>query len=180
VISRLSHLQGKALQLLYQTEKAEAVLQAAFATALAQGVPSLQWRIAIDLGKLYHTQRRDGEAKRFFGIAQELLQELATSIPDHALQKQFLKQAIALLPRSYSSQTRAPARGTRNERDLLTKREREVVRLLSQGLTNQEIAASLVVSERTINSHLVRIFKKLGVNSRTAAATYAVRHGLIE
>ena len=180
VIPRLSHLQGKALRLLYQTERAEAVLQAAFATALAQGAPSLQWRIAIDLGKLYHTQQRDGEAKRSFGMAQELLQELAASIPDHALQKHFLEQAIALLPHSYSPQSRAPARATRNERGLLTEREREVVRLLSQGLTNQEIAASLVVSERTINSHLVRIFRKLGVNSRTAAATYAVRHRLIE
>ena len=62
----------------------------------------------------------------------------------------------------------------------LTPREVEVLRLVAVGSSNQEIAATLVISERTVNSHLVHIFNKLGVNSRAAAAAFAIRHKLAE
>ena len=60
----------------------------------------------------------------------------------------------------------------------LTAREIEVIRLLAQGLTNAQIAEKLVVSPTTINAHLRNIFGKLGVNSRTAAARFALEQGL--
>jgi DNA-binding NarL/FixJ family response regulator len=62
----------------------------------------------------------------------------------------------------------------------LTAREVEVLRLVAAGASNQEIADTLVISERTVNSHLVHIFNKLGVNSRAAAAAFAIRHKLAE
>jgi non-specific serine/threonine protein kinase len=62
--------------------------------------------------------------------------------------------------------------------DGLTPREREVLRLLAEGLSDPEIAAALFVSRRTAATHVAGIFRKLGVSSRAAAAAYAVRHGL--
>lgn len=59
----------------------------------------------------------------------------------------------------------------------LTERETEVLQLLSQGLTNKDIAQALILSVRTVEAHLRSIFAKLGVGSRTEAALWAVQHG---
>jgi DNA-binding NarL/FixJ family response regulator len=60
----------------------------------------------------------------------------------------------------------------------LTEREAEVLACLAAGSSNREIAAALVISEKTVARHLSNIFTKLGVTSRTAAAAYAHRHGI--
>jgi LuxR family transcriptional regulator, maltose regulon positive regulatory protein len=65
--------------------------------------------------------------------------------------------------------------GTRAE---LTPREREVLRLVAEGLTNRQIAERLVVSEHTVHRHVTNLLRKLDLPSRTAAAAYAVRSGL--
>ena len=62
----------------------------------------------------------------------------------------------------------------------VTKRERDVLRLLAEGLTNRQIAARLVVSEHTVHRHVTNILRKLGLPSRTAAAAHAVRTGLAD
>jgi DNA-binding NarL/FixJ family response regulator len=62
----------------------------------------------------------------------------------------------------------------------LTVREREVLRLLADGLTNREIAGRLVVSEHTVHRHVSNILRKLDLPSRTAAAAVAARSGLLE
>jgi len=61
----------------------------------------------------------------------------------------------------------------------LTERETAVLRLLAQGLANKEIAAALTIGEKTVKTHVSNILSKLGVVSRTQAALYAVRVGLI-
>ena len=60
----------------------------------------------------------------------------------------------------------------------LTPREREVVALVAQGRTNQQIATRLGVTERTARTHLSNILAKLGLTSRTQAAMWAAREGL--
>jgi two-component system response regulator DegU len=62
----------------------------------------------------------------------------------------------------------------------LTPREVEVLRLLAQGLDNAAIAQQLVVTTRTVQNHVSTIYGKLGVTSRTEAALYAIRHGLVQ
>jgi LuxR family transcriptional regulator, maltose regulon positive regulatory protein len=60
----------------------------------------------------------------------------------------------------------------------LTPREREVLGLLAEGLTNRQIAARLVVSEHTVHRHVTNLLRKLDLPSRTAAAAHAVRAGM--
>jgi DNA-binding NarL/FixJ family response regulator len=61
----------------------------------------------------------------------------------------------------------------------LTPREVEVLRLVADGRTDQEIADALYIGYRTVTTHLTKILNKLGVDSRTAASTQAVRHGIV-
>jgi DNA-binding NarL/FixJ family response regulator len=62
----------------------------------------------------------------------------------------------------------------------LTRRELEILRLLAAGKSNKEIAAELEVSERTARTHVSNILSKLHLTSRTQAALWAVRQGLVE
>ncbi len=61
----------------------------------------------------------------------------------------------------------------------LTRREVEVLALVAAGNTNRQIAVALVISEHTVARHVQNIFTKLGVTTRTAAAAFAHRHGLV-
>ncbi|RSN01111.1 DNA-binding response regulator [Nonomuraea sp. WAC 01424] len=60
----------------------------------------------------------------------------------------------------------------------LPEREREVLALIAAGRSNREIARSLAVAEKTVKTHVSNVLMKLGVQDRTQAALYAVRHGL--
>ena len=61
----------------------------------------------------------------------------------------------------------------------LTKREIEVLKTISAGLLNKEIATKLGISERTVKNHISNIFKKIEVTDRTQAAVFAIRNNLI-
>jgi NarL family two-component system response regulator LiaR len=60
----------------------------------------------------------------------------------------------------------------------LTEREIEILQLVALGKTNQEIADDLVLSERTVRTHITNILAKLGLSNRTQAALYALREGI--
>lgn len=70
--------------------------------------------------------------------------------------------------------------GGRGSLPQVTPRERDVLRLLAEGLTNRQIAERLVVSEHTVHRHVTNVLRKLELPSRTAAAAHAVRSGLLE
>jgi two-component system, NarL family, response regulator LiaR len=61
----------------------------------------------------------------------------------------------------------------------LTARELEVLALITQGLNNREIADKLTISRATVKNHVSNVLSKLGVTSRTEAATLAIQHGLV-
>jgi DNA-binding NarL/FixJ family response regulator len=85
-------------------------------------------------------------------------------------QVQLSPQAAARLMR----EVRAP-----ESPEALTEREIEVLRLLAHGRANKEIASALTIGEKTVKTHVSNILAKLGVQSRTQAALYAVRVGLV-
>jgi DNA-binding NarL/FixJ family response regulator len=74
----------------------------------------------------------------------------------------------------------SPAAAARTDRlpAGLTAREAEVLSLVAAGGTNRDVAAELVISEKTVARHLANIFAKLGVSSRTGASAFAFEHGL--
>ena len=62
--------------------------------------------------------------------------------------------------------------------EVLTERETEILRLIGTGKANKEIASALTIGEKTVKTHVSNILAKLGVQSRTQAALYAVRSGI--
>ena len=62
----------------------------------------------------------------------------------------------------------------------LTARERDVLRLMVEGLANKQIAQRLGIGEKTIKTHVSRVLAKLGVEDRTQAAVLAIREGLVD
>ena len=96
--------------------------------------------------------------------------ELASAIRAAVRGEMHLDPAVA---RQLTAALRAPRVGAVT----LTPREREVLALIADGRSNQQIATALVVSERTARTHVSNILAKLGVASRTQAALWAVREG---
>jgi len=91
------------------------------------------------------------------------------------------EQALAFqaeLPASTQA-TPLPLRSSPAFPDGLTAREVEVLRLVSQGLTDAQVADKLVISPRTVQGHLRSIYNKINVRSRAAATRYAVEHQLV-
>ncbi|SRR6266566_3724384 len=89
-------------------------------------------------------------------------------------------QGFVVLPVAFSEQR--PAVGTLNlssSEEALTNREREVLELVSQGLSNKLIARRLQISEHTVKFHISSISTKLGASSRTDAVSRGIRRGLI-
>jgi DNA-binding NarL/FixJ family response regulator len=82
--------------------------------------------------------------------------------------------AGSLVPSSWAGPGRPAGWGA------LTAREREVLREIARGLSNREIARRLHVSEKTVKTHVSSVLAKLGVQDRTQAAVYAVRHAASE
>jgi len=83
------------------------------------------------------------------------------------------EEAIAYAQRGRGERKR-PASGWAS----LTPAERDVVRLVSEGLANKDVAARLFVSPRTVEAHLGHVYAKLGLNSRVQLAQEAGRHDL--
>ncbi|MEU7070258.1 response regulator transcription factor [Streptomyces narbonensis] len=96
-------------------------------------------------------------------------EELAAAVRTAAAGQSALAPAVA---HRLMDRMRTPA-------EALTKRELEVLQLVGEGLSNQQISKALFLSQATVKSHLVHVFAKLGVDSRTAAVAAATARRLI-
>jgi two-component system response regulator NreC len=106
-------------------------------------------------------------------------EELLTAIRTVAAGEVYLYPSLAkLLVRDYLAQDRSgEAANTISE---LTDREQEVLRYLAEGSNNDEIAAALVISVKTVARHRENIMRKLGLHSRAELVRYAIRKGIIK
>ena len=71
-----------------------------------------------------------------------------------------------------------PAQALPQVLQALTEREREVLEQIARGLTNREIAEKMVISEKTVKTHVSNLLDKLDLEDRTRAAIWALKHGL--
>ncbi len=117
--------------------------------------------LAVAQGRREHTER----ARALLTEAQALFRSFGNETD-----AQRLEERLRVLTRSRAPRPRLPAG--------LSAREAEVLRLLAAGRSNREIAEQLVLSAKTVENHLTRIYGKIGADNRVAAAAFAIRHGL--
>jgi DNA-binding NarL/FixJ family response regulator len=86
-------------------------------------------------------------------------------------------KGVAALIREYLEAT---DEGTLEDKDPLTPRELEIVKLIAESYTTREIAETLVISEKTVERHRSNVLEKLGFRDRVALTRYAIRRGLVE
>jgi len=85
--------------------------------------------------------------------------------------------AVGALVRDYLDRA---GRGETTPEDPLTPRELEVVKLIAEGLTGEEIAEQLVISKKTVDRHRANVLEKLGMRNRVELTRYAIKRGLVE
>jgi ATP/maltotriose-dependent transcriptional regulator MalT len=168
-LPRLALLHGEALVASMRLVEGEATLQMACRGSIRQGARPLLWRAHVALGRLYLTQGRGDTAASEFENARRVIEAVALTIPDENLHNSFLKEAMAQLP-----QPRSPRRQATQTWSGLSPREREVAMLIAQGKNNSEIAETLVVGKRTVETHVSSIFSKLGFSHRAQLITWVL------
>jgi NarL family two-component system response regulator LiaR len=112
------------------------------------------------------------------GAAGYLLKDVRPADLADAVRK--ASRGEALLAPSVAARLMQEVSGERPAPAGLTERELEVLRLIARGMPNKQIARELVVSEKTVKTHVSNILAKLHLADRTQAALYAVREGLAE
>jgi ATP/maltotriose-dependent transcriptional regulator MalT len=141
---------------------ARATLEDAATLFRAAGAPFETARARLELGGCLAALGERDAAAREAGAAREELEELGA---EHEVER----------ARELLGQLDEVERGGR----LLSPREREVLRLVSDGLTDREIAAKLVLSQHTVHRHVSNIYAKLGCSTRAAAVAKASRLSLL-
>ncbi|RIK37588.1 MAG: hypothetical protein DCC58_17785 [Chloroflexi bacterium] len=135
------------------------------------GYLPLLWRVDAALASLYQSDGRLADAEASIREARMIINRLADTLSIQPLRAQFQQTANAHLARGWNDVPRAEI--------ALSPRELEVLRRLAEGLSDREIAETLSISPRTVMRHVSNIFDKLGVSSRTAAASVAIRKRLV-
>jgi DNA-binding CsgD family transcriptional regulator len=117
------------------------------------------------------------EHQRYLALARKQVDEATFNAAWAEGSALTVEQAIAEAERETPTPPLASA--LPRELNALTPRETEVLRLVAAGLSDAQVAAQLVISRRTVSTHLTAIYGKLGVTSRSAATRYALDHHLI-
>jgi predicted ATPase/class 3 adenylate cyclase/DNA-binding CsgD family transcriptional regulator len=153
----------------------------AWAVQLWGAAQALREAIGVPIPPVYHA-----EYEQMVATARTQLGEKAFATawaqgrmmtPEQALTQQGPVMMLTAAPAE--SWTDLPAPKALTYPDGLTAREVEVLRLVAQGLTNEQVAKELVISPRTVDTHLTSIYGKIGVSSRSAATRYAMEHHLV-
>lgn len=112
------------------------------------------------------------------GASGYLLKDAGPAEVDSALHAAVRDEVFldAAVTRRLTQEIRAPRSGL----GVLTAREREVLVLVAEGRSNKDIAAHLVISERTARTHVSHLLAKMGLSSRTQAALLAIKEGLVQ
>jgi two-component system response regulator NreC len=103
--------------------------------------------------------------------------ELVGAVRDVANEKRYLSPELA--ERAIDAYVRQTQETTLDRYETLTDREREVLHLAAEGLTNTEVAARLSLSPRTIENHRANMMRKLGLHNQTELVRYAIKRGII-
>ncbi|HEX6110593.1 MAG TPA: AAA family ATPase, partial [Ktedonobacteraceae bacterium] len=173
----LLKLKGEALAALSRREEAIEALEEARQGALARQEQPLLWQIHRALGRQHRHLKQEDLAQHNFTSARQGIESLAKTIDDGYLREHFLRAALTTLPRE------KPVSGGRVTKEAfggLTERECEVVTLIVQGKSNREIADALVVTKRTVETHMSNILSKLNFTSRAQIVVWAVERGLVK
>jgi ATP/maltotriose-dependent transcriptional regulator MalT len=162
-----SRIKGLAQQALGQTTKALAYLDQAGSAFTAVEMPFDAARTHLEWAALV--------AANDTTLAVPALQE-SLDVFEHLGAQRSARRARRLL---YKLGTRPRSALHPHTSAPLSPRELEIVRLVADDLTNAEIAERLIISPRTVTTHLDRIYTRLGINSRTALVRYAIEVGLL-
>jgi DNA-binding CsgD family transcriptional regulator len=174
--SHLSLRRAEALLGLKRTAEAATTVEHILQAGALLPKPLL-WRAQALEGRIEATLGRRAEAAHAYHSARKTITDLAGTIDDLMLRETFLRGAEALLPRTRpETEARALARDRFGG---LTDRECEIASLIALGRSNREIAAALVLSDRTIAVHVANVLNKLGFQSRTQIAAWATAKGLV-
>ena len=153
----------------------------AWAVQLWGAAKALREAIGVPIPPVYHA-----EYEQMVATARTQLGEKAFATvwaqgrmmtPEQALTVQ--EPATMPIPIPTEQPPAPPAKPSPTYPDGLTTREVEVLRLVAQGMTNEQMAKQLVISPRTVNTHLTSIFSKIGVSTRSAATRYTIDHHLV-
>jgi predicted ATPase/DNA-binding NarL/FixJ family response regulator len=199
-IARAAHNLAQAVRDTGDLPRAGELLREALAASTAIGDAHSRGTTLAGLSSVAAERRPDTAVAMLWGAAQAELE--ASAVVLDRIDAEPFERADALLRDALGEQRalEAQARGRGLDRqqtdrlverllagdeapapadDVLSRREREVVRFLAAGLTNAEIASRLVLSEHTVHRHVANILVKLGARSRAAAAVTAAERGLL-
>ncbi len=166
----IDRLLGEIETLLFDWSQAQTHLRAAEVMARREDLlPEVAWTLAAQ-GKLALARGGRGsvaQARLLFEQAHALFQQIEMS-----------GEAQTLQARQRALPKKIPTRSVRSLPAGLSEREVEVLRFIVAGKSNRQIAEALVLSEKTVANHILHICNKTGTENRTAAAAFALRHGL--
>jgi DNA-binding NarL/FixJ family response regulator len=166
-------VRGRALRLAGRPVDAEAALHAALAHAASNQLVSVTWRAQSELAATLEAQGLRAEADAARTRALESVEGIVNRLPDAYPRAVFRTEAHRAIGIGARTRQRL-ARGPHG----LTTRERQVAVLIAAGHTNRAIAEQLVVSERTVESHVSGILAKLGFSTRAQIAAWATAQAL--
>ena len=176
VIPRLWYLRGSALFALKRPREALAVLLPAEKYAGLKGVRPIRWQTLATLGHVYLALGKRVDAADALSGARAVVADLAAGISAEQVRSSFSRRAHVRIGRSPAVSALSRAK---QQFGGLTERERQIAVLIAQGKSNREIAATLVLSHRTVEVHIANIMTKLKFEARTQIAAWAVAQRLV-